>query len=82
MNKFNPDEIKKMFDKIIPRAAGERVFLHKAFFKRLTDREFSILWYMPGVDIIVSDDTRAYIERRRLDLDLVKTKHAHDIELT
>ena len=61
---YNPDEIKAVFDKITPVEKGARVFLHKAFFKRLTDKEFSILWYMPGIDIIVSDYliTHSFIE--------------------
>ena len=38
--------------------------------KQLTDLEFSILWYMPNLDIMVTKETQKYIEDRRRRLGL------------
>ena len=46
------------------------VGLQLAHFKKLTDDEFTILWYMPGMDITVDHKTQIYIEMRRRELGL------------
>ncbi len=44
--------------------------LQLAHFKKLSDDEFTILWYMPGMDIEVDHKTQIYIEKRRRELGL------------
>lgn len=44
--------------------------LQLAHFKKLSDDEFTILWYMPGMDIEVDQKTQVYIETRRRALGL------------
>lgn len=44
--------------------------LQLAHFKKLSDAEFTILWYMPGLDIDVDGKTQIYIEVRRRELGL------------
>lgn len=73
------EEQKRIFDLIPELRSHTRVFLSQVFFRNLSDEEFSTLWYMPGLEIMVSDNTRAYIEKRRLKLGLLRTKHVHDI---
>ena len=56
--------------------SDQRIMLQKTFLKQLTDTEFIILWNMPNLDIIVTENTRAYIEKRRCELGLKFTKEA------
>lgn len=54
----------------------QRIMLQTTFLKTLNDTEFIILWNMPNLDIIVTENTRAYIENRRRGLNLKFTKDA------
>lgn len=44
--------------------------LTRTMMKGLSDLEFSILWYLPNLEVVVSPKTRDYIEMRRRRLDL------------
>ena len=44
--------------------------LQMAHFKKLSDAEFTTLWYMPGMDIDIDLKTQIYIETRRRELGL------------
>ncbi len=78
--KLDPEKIRKLMDKI-PALIDKRVFLSGYYFKSLSDDEFTTLWYMPGMEIMVSKRTRQFIEQRRRELGLVKTKHNKDVKL-
>lgn len=61
----------KLLEKLpILSTKGQRVMLTKTMMKGLTDLEFSILWYIPNLDVVVSPKTKDYIEQRRRRLDL------------
>ncbi len=47
-----------------------RIGLKLNHFKKLSDHEFTILWYMPGMDIDIDAMTQIYIEARRMELGL------------
>lgn len=57
-------------------AKGERIMLGRPFFKQLTDTEFIIMWNTPGMEIVISETTKAYIEQRRAALGLKFSKEA------
>lgn len=61
----------KLFSKI-PELGhkGVHIGLQLAHFKKLSDSEFTILWYMPGMDIDIDHKTQVYIEMRRRELGL------------
>ena len=60
-----------MLDKLpVLGTKNQRVMLQRNMLKILTDTEFSILWYMPGLDIIISPATQDYIDKRRRALGL------------
>lgn len=61
----------KLFSKI-PELGHKNVHigLQLAHFRKLSDAEFTILWYMPGMDIDVDHKTQIYIETRRRELGL------------
>jgi len=77
---LDPEQICKVMEKL-PALIDKRVFLSRYYFEVLTDVEFTTLWYMPGLEIMVSKRTRMYIEQRRRALGLVKTKHNRDVIL-
>ena len=56
----------------IPALANrnQRIMLQKSHFKHLTDFEFSILWHLPGLDIMCTPKTMEYVEKRREALNL------------
>ena len=67
----NDKDKKRLFEKI-PELGQKNVQigLQLAHFKKLSDAEFTILWYMPGMDIDVDHKTQIYIETRRRELGL------------
>ena len=68
-------KVAELMEKIPKSDASEKVILPLVFFKNLSDDEFTILWLMPGIDIIVTPKVLKYIEKRRRSLKLVKNKH-------
>jgi len=44
--------------------------LQKSHFKQLTDFEFSVLWHLPGLDIMCTPQTMKYVKERREALNL------------
>ena len=66
------EETKKKLLSKIPqlRKANILIKLQLAHFQKLSDAEFTILWYMPGLDIDVDGVTQLYVERRRMELGL------------
>ncbi len=67
----NDREKKRLLAKI-PELGQKNVHigLQLAHFRKLSDAEFAILWYMPGLDIDVDHKTQIYIETRRRELGL------------
>lgn len=62
---------KGLLQKIPELAQRNRLIgLQMAHFKKLSDAEFTILWYMPGLDIDIDQKTQIYIEVRRRALGL------------
>lgn len=80
---LDPDKIKALMKKIpeLKVKQNTRVFLSGTFFRKLNDDEFTTLWYMPGMEIMVSKPTRQYIEQRRRGLKLEKSRHTGDKKL-
>lgn len=66
------DNSKKRLLAKIPELGHKNVHigLQLAHFKKLSDEEFTVLWYMPGMDIDVDHKTQIYIEHRRRELGL------------
>lgn len=71
------EEAKKKLLEKIPEVVGNNkvIGLQLAHFKKLSDQEFALLWHMP-LDIVISPNTRKYVEKRRLELGLVFTQYA------
>ena len=72
---LNPDIVKQIMSKIPTTAKGERVILSSLFFRDLTDEQFTVLFYMPGLEIIISEKCAEYIVKRATDLNLKKGRH-------
>ena len=74
---------KRLFDKI-PELGhkNQLIGLQLSHFKKLSDKEFTLLWHMP-LDILISPTTRKYVEQRRLELGLKFTDKAgyKDVEI-
>ncbi len=75
---LDPDKVKEVMNQIPALKDNKRLFLSRTFFVKLTDDQFTTLWYMPGFEIMVNKRTREYIEKRRRGLGLEKTKHVKD----
>lgn len=71
MTMQNDKDKKQLFAKI-PELGHKNVHvgLQLAHFKKLSDAEFIILWYMPGMDITIDHKTQIYVETRRRELGL------------
>jgi hypothetical protein len=74
MSNLTHEEILQgLFKKIPELQHNKAVGLPGFYFERLTDLEFEIFYYMPGLIVTVSPKTMDYIEQRRVALKLKKT---------
>jgi len=73
--KEDPEKYRQLMNKLQVQNDSRTTFLSKSFFAQLSDEEFTVLWYMPGIEIICSDRTMKYINTRRQALGLKRTKH-------
>jgi hypothetical protein len=85
MKKTKPiseEEIRELFEAYpVLSEADETVYLSKAFFRKLTDEQFTVLWYLPGLTIVCNKGTMLYVNDRRKALGLIKTKHNQEEEI-
>ena len=74
---FSPETVERLMAKLPKPTKGIRTYLPAMFFRNLSDEEFTIMFYSPGMEFLISEKCAEYIIKRADELKLKKGKHTH-----